>query len=107
MCASLYVYVNKLYVYILCLVACGFVRLPYVDVHHPHHPANSYAAGDHVALYPTNNVQLVTRLGDRLRVDLDQVVTLDAIDGACVCVCVGASEVVSDCVCVTYEGVSK
>ena len=26
----------------------------------------------------------VSRLGDRLRVDLDQVVTLDAIDGECV-----------------------
>lgn len=39
-----------------------------------------YAAGDHVAVYPINNEDLVLRLARRLRLDLDTVITLTALD---------------------------
>lgn len=40
-----------------------------------------YFAGDHVAIYPTNNDNLVERLAKRLGLDLDQVVSMKATDG--------------------------
>uniref|UniRef100_A0AAR2LZ04 NADPH--cytochrome P450 reductase n=1 Tax=Pygocentrus nattereri TaxID=42514 RepID=A0AAR2LZ04_PYGNA len=39
-----------------------------------------YDAGDHVAVYPMNDVPLVNRLGERLGVDLDTVITLKNLD---------------------------
>ena len=39
-----------------------------------------YEAGDHVAIYPTNDVQLVNRIGQFLEVDLDTVFTMKALD---------------------------
>jgi len=39
-----------------------------------------YDAGDHVAIYPMNDVQLVNRLGQLLNVDLDTVFTMRATD---------------------------
>lgn len=39
-----------------------------------------YDAGDHVAVYPMNDVSLVKRLGERLGVDLDTVITLKNLD---------------------------
>ena len=39
-----------------------------------------YDAGDHVAVYPTNNVDLVNRLGELLDVDLDTVFTMITLD---------------------------
>eukprot|EP00047_Mylnosiga_fluctuans_P002362 m.224201 g.224201 ORF g.224201 m.224201 type:complete len:656 (-) comp11058_c0_seq1:70-2037(-) len=39
-----------------------------------------YAAGDHVAVYPSNNAMLVQRLAVRLGLDLDAVFSLDAVD---------------------------
>lgn len=40
----------------------------------------SYVAGDHVAIFPVNDPQLVQRIGDLLRVDLDAIITLSSID---------------------------
>ncbi|KAK1800367.1 hypothetical protein P4O66_005591 [Electrophorus voltai] len=40
----------------------------------------SYNAGDHVAVYPANDVSLVNRLGERLGVNLDTVITLKNLD---------------------------
>ncbi|XP_046559646.1 LOW QUALITY PROTEIN: NADPH--cytochrome P450 reductase-like [Haliotis rubra] len=39
-----------------------------------------YEAGDHVAVYPINDPQLVEAIGKRLNVDLDQVFTLTNVD---------------------------
>ncbi|XP_076045478.1 cytochrome P450 reductase [Oratosquilla oratoria] len=39
-----------------------------------------YDAGDHVAVYPVNNSNLVTRIGELLEVDLDTIVTLTNVD---------------------------
>jgi NADPH-ferrihemoprotein reductase len=39
-----------------------------------------YAAGDHVAVYPTNSRPLAEQLARRLRVDLDAAVALTAVD---------------------------
>lgn len=39
-----------------------------------------YEAGDHVAIYPTNNPDLVNKLGQILQVDLDTVITLKNLD---------------------------
>merc|ERR1719369_2612781 len=39
-----------------------------------------YEAGDHVAIYPTNDVQLVDRIGQLLDIDLDTVFTMKALD---------------------------
>lgn len=40
-----------------------------------------YEAGDHVAIYPTNDSELVEAIGKRLDVDLDTVFSLDNVDG--------------------------
>jgi len=39
-----------------------------------------YEAGDHVAVYPTNDPAIVERMGELLSVDLDSIISLDAID---------------------------
>merc|ERR1719369_2104700 len=39
-----------------------------------------YEAGDHVAIYPTNDVQLVNKIGQLLDIDLDTVFTMKALD---------------------------
>ncbi|XP_062391923.1 NADPH--cytochrome P450 reductase isoform X1 [Sardina pilchardus] len=39
-----------------------------------------YDAGDHVAVYPTNDVAMVTRLGELLAVDLDTLISLNNMD---------------------------
>lgn len=43
----------------------------------------SYTAGDHVAIFPQNNLQLVKRIGELLETDLDTVITLTNMDGRC------------------------
>ena len=40
-----------------------------------------YEAGDHVAVYPTNDPELVESLGKRLNIDLETVFSLDNVDG--------------------------
>lgn len=40
-----------------------------------------YDAGDHVAVYPINNQELVDKLGKRLNADLGQVFSLNNVDG--------------------------
>ena len=40
-----------------------------------------YEAGDHVAVYPTNDSVLVEGIGKRLDVDLDTIFSLDNVDG--------------------------
>ena len=40
-----------------------------------------YEAGDHVAVYPTNDPELVEKLGQMLQVDLDTVISLNNNDG--------------------------
>lgn len=42
-----------------------------------------YEAGDHVAVYPVNDSELVDLIGKRLEVDLDQMFTLTNLDGGC------------------------
>jgi len=39
-----------------------------------------YDAGDHIAVYPINNQELVTKIGELLNIDLDQVFTLINLD---------------------------
>lgn len=39
-----------------------------------------YEAGDHVAIYPTNDEQLVNKIGQLLSIDLDTVFTMKALD---------------------------
>merc|ERR1719369_2141380 len=39
-----------------------------------------YDAGDHVAIYPTNDVALVDRIGQLLDIDLDTIFTMKALD---------------------------
>ena len=39
-----------------------------------------YEAGDHVAVYPTNDIDLVSSIGKVLNVDLDIVITLENVD---------------------------
>lgn len=39
-----------------------------------------YETGDHVGIYPTNNENLVNRIGELLNVDLDSVFTLNNLD---------------------------
>ena len=43
-------------------------------------PRIRYDAGDHVAVYPTNNVDLVERIGQLLNLDLDTVFTMKNLD---------------------------
>uniref|UniRef100_A0A6Q2X1V8 NADPH--hemoprotein reductase n=1 Tax=Esox lucius TaxID=8010 RepID=A0A6Q2X1V8_ESOLU len=42
-----------------------------------------YDSGDHVAVYPTNDTTIVTKLGQVLGVDLDTVISLNNLDGTC------------------------
>lgn len=46
----------------------------------------SYVAGDHVAIFPVNNPQLVNKIGELLETDLDTIITLKNIDGKSVSV---------------------
>ncbi|KAJ8681590.1 hypothetical protein QAD02_017382 [Eretmocerus hayati] len=39
-----------------------------------------YEAGDHLAVYPVNNAELVNKIGERCGVDLDTVITLTNLD---------------------------
>jgi len=39
-----------------------------------------YEAGDHIAIYPENNVTIVNKLGNRLGVDLDKAISLNCTD---------------------------
>jgi NADPH-ferrihemoprotein reductase len=40
-----------------------------------------YEAGDHLAVYPVNNSDLVNKIGEKCNVDLDTVFTLTNTDG--------------------------
>ena len=40
-----------------------------------------YEAGDHLAVYPTNDTEAVNSLGKILNVDLDEIFSLQNIDG--------------------------
>jgi NADPH-ferrihemoprotein reductase len=40
-----------------------------------------YEAGDHVAVYPSNDEALVNRIGELLGVNLDEVISLVNVDG--------------------------
>ena len=40
-----------------------------------------YDAGDHVAVFPVNDADIVQKLGDRLSADLGTVFTLTNVDG--------------------------
>jgi len=42
---------------------------------------NRYDAGDHVGIYPTNDLDLVEKIGQLLETDLDTVISLDNVDG--------------------------
>ncbi|CAB0037625.1 unnamed protein product [Trichogramma brassicae] len=39
-----------------------------------------YDAGDHLAVYPTNNAELVNKIGEKCQADLDQVISLENTD---------------------------
>ena len=39
-----------------------------------------YDAGDHVGVYPTNDPELVEKIGQLLGTDLDEVISLDNVD---------------------------
>lgn len=40
-----------------------------------------YEAGDHVAVYPVNDSEIVDAIGKRLNIDLDTIITLTNVDG--------------------------
>ena len=40
-----------------------------------------YEAGDHVAIFPKNDTAIVEKIGKRLGMDLDTVITLTNVDG--------------------------
>ncbi len=40
-----------------------------------------YEAGDHVAVFPSNDEVLVNRIGELLNADLDEVISLINVDG--------------------------
>ena len=73
-----------------------------------------YTAGDHIAIYPENDVELVDRIVELLEVNLDQVFSLVNKDGVlCVCVamcmcsvqayvCVCVCTCTCVCVCFTF-----
>ena len=44
-----------------------------------------YEAGDHVAVFPTNDYDLVAGLERKLNADFGQVFSLNSIDGEIVC----------------------
>ncbi len=50
-----------------------------VDILHFVHICR-YDAGDHVAIYPTNDTALVERIGELLSIDLDTVFTMINLD---------------------------
>ena len=41
----------------------------------------NYTTGDHVAIFPVNDPQLVARIGELLQADLDTVISLTNVDG--------------------------
>ena len=45
-----------------------------------------YDAGDHVAVFPVNDAEIVEKLGARLSVDLGTVFTLTNLDGVFFCI---------------------
>lgn len=53
-----------------------------------------YEAGDHVAVYPVNDSELVNLIGKSLDVDLDQMFTLTNLDGRSNCPFSGPSNMV-------------
>jgi len=40
-----------------------------------------YETGDHLAVYPVNNAELVNKIGEQCEVNLDTIVTLTNTDG--------------------------
>lgn len=40
-----------------------------------------YETGDHLAVYPVNNADLVKKIGEQCGVDLDTIITLTNTDG--------------------------
>lgn len=42
-----------------------------------------YESGDHVAVFPTNNPELVEKIGKLCDTDLDTVFSLNNLDGMC------------------------
>ena len=58
-----------------------------------------YASGDHVAIQPVNNSDMVDEIGRRLNVNLDTVMSLVAEEGNSVCVYVSVCLSVCACVC--------
>lgn len=44
-------------------------------------PPCRYDSGDHVAVYPVNDVSIVNRIGQILDADLDTVISLNNLDG--------------------------
>lgn len=56
-----------------CYIGCVVI--------HFYHFYYRYDAGDHVAIYPTNNPELVEKIGKLLDVDLDTVFSLNNLDG--------------------------
>jgi len=47
-----------------------------------------YDAGDHVAVFPVNDAEIVEKLGARLNVDLGTIFTLTNLDGVLFVFCV-------------------
>lgn len=47
-----------------------------------------YEAGDHVAVYPVNESEIVEGIGKRLEIDLDKVFTLTNVDGMLLFICI-------------------
>lgn len=45
----------------------------------------SYIAGDHMAIFPTNDSRMVERIGELLGADLDTVFSLTNVDGEKIC----------------------
>ena len=40
-----------------------------------------YEAGDHLAVYPVNNAELVNKIGEKCGANLDAIITLTNTDG--------------------------
>ena len=53
----------------------GYV-LPSVSLY-----CSRYEAGDHVGIYPANDIEIVNSIGERLGIDLDIVISLKNVDG--------------------------
>ena len=63
-----------------------FLFTLFIDAKPPSSYINEYTVsrydpGDHVAIYPENNRDLVTKLGERLNTDLDKVISMSSLDG--------------------------